>query len=51
MKKLLLLVAIVAINGMLTSCTDEHADESEFSIIKSGSGGEDRQNPDEDTRE
>jgi hypothetical protein len=50
MKKILLVLAVVAISGMVTSCTDEHADESEFSTVSSGIGGEDRQNPDEDTR-
>lgn len=50
MKKIVLIVvAIVALNGMLISCTDEHADESEFSSMNSGIDGEDKGIPDEDT--
>jgi hypothetical protein len=40
MKKILLVLAVVIANGIFTSCTDQHADESEFTTLVSGIDGE-----------
>lgn len=48
MKKIVLIFAVVLVTGMVSSCTNQSADEKEFSELTLGIDGQDQSENDEE---